>query len=39
MEKILWFAPLLLCLLMHVFMMKGHGDHDPKKKNDKKGLH
>lgn len=36
MDKVLWVAPLLLCILMHVWMMKSHGGHDKIKEDEKK---
>jgi len=27
MDKILWIAPLIICVLMHVWMMKSGGKH------------
>ena len=31
-----FFAIILTCPLMHIFMMKGHGGHDHKRKDDTK---
>lgn len=36
MDKLLWIAPLLICILMHVFMMKSHGGCDKTKEDEKK---
>ncbi|MBI2086127.1 DUF2933 domain-containing protein [Candidatus Daviesbacteria bacterium] len=34
--NLLYFAVFLACPLMHIFMMKGHGGHDHKGKDDTK---
>jgi len=34
--NLFFFAILIACPLMHVFMMKGHGGHDHKGKDDTK---
>ncbi len=34
--NLLFFGVLLVCPLMHIFMMKGHGGHDQEGKNNTK---
>lgn len=34
--NLFFFAVLLVCPLMHIFMMKGHGGHDQKGKDNSK---
>lgn len=36
MDKLLWIAPLVICILMHVWMMKNHGGHGKTKEDEKK---
>ena len=36
MDKLLWIAPLIICIIMHIWMMKNHGGHDKTKEGDKK---
>lgn len=36
MDKLLWIAPLLICILMHVWMMKIHDKHGKTKEDEKK---